>query len=274
MASNEMAELMTWLFFALLLDRVQLKLTSNDYLPGSFHPGYGIIDRVLKRKAYAPMAYRVLVPWLIGWNKENRFVWLYEPVKILLMAFSMWAASLTLGTLGGVILGILYCSTFWSDYWDVYVEVGCLALALTGQVELALLGAVLLGLSRETAPLVGVTYALVTGDIGVGLQLFAVSCAVLLAVRLYIGKKELYCERMMWRRNIKDLKTIFDNRPVYLGEMTLSVIISVLILIALSDFPTAWPVPLALLVMGWLMGRAAETRIFAGCFLWLIPILM
>ncbi|MEA1998254.1 MAG: hypothetical protein U9N61_02860, partial [Euryarchaeota archaeon] len=261
---------MKWMFFALILDRVQLKLTAGAYKYSPFRSGYAIIDKVLQRDAYAPMAYRWLMP-LLASSKKGRFVWVYEPLKIGMMAFSMWAASLILGVAGGLALGLMYCMTFWTDYWDVYIEVGAYALALTGQVELALLGAILLGLSRETAPLVGIIYALVTGDIGGGLQLIALSSAILLIIRLYVGKKKLYCERFMWRQNIRDVKDIFENHPFYLGEITMTLITTALTIIAILQFPPGWPVCLVLLLAGWLMGRAAETRIFAGCFLWIIP---
>jgi len=271
---------MLWIILAIALDRVQLKLTSHAYKQSAYRSGYAAIDSVNQRKAFMPMAYRVLVPWLVwvierlGGKGKYRFEWVYELIKIGLMALALWSASLAIGVAGAVVLGIMLCMTFWSDYWDTYVEIAALAMAMTGNIGLAVVGTVLLGLSRETAPMVGIVYGLSTGRVGESIQLVALSCAVLLAVRLHVGRKKLYCERWMLKQNWQDLLELLHNKPIYLCEMFMTLIVTVLTIVAIFGRPVAWPVPAILLVAGWLMARAPETRVFASCYLWIAPLIL
>ncbi|MCK9600780.1 MAG: hypothetical protein M0R06_17195 [Sphaerochaeta sp.] len=266
---------MIYLLLAVLLDRVQFKLCAKSY--GNLYCGYGTIDSVNNRTALSPMAYRVLVPWLIAsveaWRpslKTQRLPALYEPLKIGLMALMLYSVDLALGREGTLLFCVLLGVTFYFDYFDFAPEVMALALALTGDVRLALLGGLFAALARETAPLGALTYILVTGDVGRGLQVFAAICAILLAVRLWVGHKKLYCERVLWRVNIQDVHKLFVNRPFYLSEISMSLLASALTLYAIvsGHAGAAWPVPLLLLGLGWTLARASETRVFSGCLLW------
>ncbi len=270
-----------WLLIALALDRVQLKLGQPSY--GSAYCGIGAVDAVNARAAQAPMAYRVLVPWLIGlaeWLipalKPHRLTLLYEPLKIGLLAFALAAAAAALGMKGALLVAALLPATFYFDYWDGAVELGALALALTGDVRWALIGGLLLALSRETAPLAAVTYMLVTHDVGCGLQVLSATLAVLLIVRLWAGRKPLYCDRWMVRINAQDVRRIAANRPVYTSEIAMSLGLTALTLGAVVSGRAgpAWPVPLAVLAAGWTMARAAEPRVFAPCLLWIVGALI
>jgi hypothetical protein len=75
----------------------------------------------------------------------------------------------------------------------------------------------------------------------------------------------------MWRQNWSELRGIGRNRPVYLGEMAMSLLVTALTLIVVvsGKAGTTWPVPLAILAAGWIFARASETRVFASCLLWI-----
>lgn len=274
---------MIWLLAALALDRVQLLVAdrNNCYAPSPYRSGYGAIDLVNSKKAFSPMAYRVLVPWLIAILERLfhtpikwRLTLWYEPIKIMIMAVALWGCSLAIGPVGALLVGCMWCVTFWTDYWDGYIEIAALAFAMTGRIELAVVGAVMLGLSRETAPLVGLTYFLVTGDFGSSLCLFTVSFSILSAVRICVGDKKLYCSRWMWRQNIIDLKAFFCNRPWFISENAFSVYVTLAIFLLPVYGDPGWQIAAILVIMGWLMGRAAEVRIFGGALVWIVGMMV
>ena len=269
-----------YLIAALALDRVQLKLGQPSYR--NEYCGMGAIDSINARTAQAPMAYRVLVPWIVGGIeklfpnlKPHRLTALYEPLKIGLLALALAAAASALGTTRALWIAALLPATFYFDYWDAAVELLGLALALTGRIEYALIGALLLALARETAPLVALTYMLVTRDVGRGLQVLSATLAVMLAVRLWVGRQPLYCERVLGRHNWRDLRDLRRNRPFYSSESAMSLGLTALTVAAVitGRAGPAWPVPLILLALGWTLARAAETRVFGGCLLWAVLVL-
>lgn len=270
---------MIWVVLAWMLERVALKIGAFSY--GVVYNGVGAIDPTFSRESKAPMAYRVLVPWLVrlaeraGVPRERRLTWLYEPLKIVLTGLALASVSRALGRGAALFVAAALPATFLYDYWDWTGEMGGLALALSGSWPLAFAGGLWAALSRpETALLVPVTYFLRTWDLWGVLVITLETLATLLFVRGWVGDRPLYCDRWMWRVNLQDLRTIMANRPVYLGEMSMSVGITVLTLAAACTGRAGWTVivPILLLAAGWTMARAAETRVFASCLLW-IPFL-
>jgi hypothetical protein len=269
---------MMWLVIAWALDRAQLKIGAGTY--GSSYCGIGCVDGVNQRTAQAPMVYRVLVPWLIWLGeriapaaKRDRLALLYEPLKITLMALALWATSEALGERSALLLAALLPLTFYFDYWDWAGEVAGLALALTGQWQMAMAGGCVAVLSRpETSPLVAVTYTLVTQDWLGGALIGAATAALWGVIRWRQGSHVLYRERVMWRVNLADVRGLLRNRPAYLGEISMSLGLTALTLLAVVSGRAGWtfPVPLALLGSGWLLARAAETRVFTSCLLWVV----
>lgn len=268
---------MMWLIVALALERASLMLTAHSYR-SRFTAGYGSLATTSNREALAPIAYRVLVPWIVmGMEalfprlKGHRLPALYEPLRIGLIALALTVAEQAIGTRGALIVAALLPATFLFDYWDWTVELLALAAALTGNMQLTILCAGLLGLARPmTTPLVGITYGLVTHDpIGTALALIAGQLAVS-AVRVYVGKRPMDYPWRMWRTNLQDVLNLFCNRPFYLSEIFLSMGLSlwVLLTVATGKAGAAWPVPLALTAAQWIMPRAAETRSMAACLLW------
>jgi len=268
---------MIWFVLAWFLERVHLKVGAFSY--GIEFSGIGAIDDVLDGTAKAPMAYRVLVPWLIDLVericptlKPHRLSVLYEPLKIALTGCALWAVAYGLGVRSALLIAAMLPATFLFDYWDWTGEMIGVALAFSGMPGWVAAGGMVAAMSRpETALLGSVVYWLETRDAAGALWGAGATLATIVAVRLITGKRELYCERWMWRQNWQDLQAILQNRPVYLGEISISLLVTVLTLVSVvsGKAGASWPVPVALLVAGWTMARAAETRVFSVCLLWI-----
>jgi len=237
------------LLFALCLARAQ-------YLAGKFNMrakwnGYGAIESIQNKTADAPMAYRVLIPWLIGKPTLAK----YEAFQIALITAALYSVYLAWGVPVMLVAGLLLTITFFYDYWDWTPEMIGLSLALVS-FPAAMLGVVLHGMSRETAPLVGVAYALHSGDWLGGVVIAYAGFAVLWMVRKIQGKHPLYCDRWMITRNWKELKA---GKPASL----ISVGVSALALVGAWTRIDGLVVPV-LLVAGWTMAVSSETRVFSA----------
>lgn len=218
--------------------------------------GYGAILSVQDKVAAAPMAYRVLVPWLIGTPSVIK----YEVFRFALIYLTLISLYLAWGFQVTLISAVLITVTMYFDYWDWCSELIGFSLALVS-FPLALFGVVIHGLSRETAPLVGLVYFLHTGDWIGGAILFLDGLVVLWVVRKIQGDHPLYCKRWMYLENLNMLK----GGKVITGQWSVYVSV-VLCSLALAG---AWGrmdgliVPL-LIGAGWLMAKANETRIFVS----------
>lgn len=266
-----------WLLLAWVTDRVQLSMCARNY--GAPWNGVGAIDRVLAKTALAPMAYRVLMPWLVGlveriypharsWRIEG----VYEPLKILMMAWAFWGCELAIGREGALLVIVLLSTTYLYDYWSWAPEMAALAFALSGNLPLAIVGAVLGALSKpETALLAPLTYLFVTWD-WLGAVLIGAAVVIPWAgVRLWAGQHKLYCERWTWRKNLRCVQVWHKNHPVYFGSIVMSGLLSVLTLgvVVTGRGGPAWPVPLLLLGAGWTMALVNETRVLAPLLIWI-----
>lgn len=261
---------------ALALARVGLALTRTTY--ASTYHGYGCLDAVAARQAEAPQAYRILMPWLIAvaerlWPslKSYRLTALYEPLRLVALAWALWLTGQAVGERGALLVAVLLPVTFYFDYWDWVFELAGLAGALTGNLGAALAGGVLHAASRETAPLGPLVYGAVSGDWAGMMWLLLVVGTEMLLIRLYVGRRPLNCGRWLWRLNWWDLKNLFRrNRPWYLSEMAMALLLTGLTLVAVATGRAgpSWFAPMVLLLTGWTLGRAAEVRVFAGCLLW------
>lgn len=264
-----------WLFVALMIDRAQLVLCASSY--GNPFCGVGTVDGVNQRATSAPMAYRVLVPYVIGFIERlipslaQHRIMVYEMLKVMMMAVMLWVIEQNFSLSVALLLAALLPVTFMYDYWDWIIELGSLALAMSGHLIGATIGGVLTGLSRETAPLIALTYLLKTQDIGGAMLITLVIAATLVAVRLWVGKRALYCDRFMIKRNIAEIRHMFKCNPFFTSNIAMSLIVTMLtiaIVIGGNAGPT-WPIPLICLAAGWTMAIATETRVFAACLLWI-----
>lgn len=235
------------LILALVLARVQY-LSARSL--NSRWNGYGVIEQVQKKTIDAPMVYRVLVPWLIGKPTMAK----YQAFQVALITSALYSVFLAWGLPVMLISAVLIAGTFYYDYWDWAAELIGFSLAFVS-LPAALIGVVIHGLSRETAPLVGLAYALRFGDILGGILIAALGFTVLQLVRYIQGRHPLYCDRWMYRRNWLEL------RKPRLGTPWYSVILSVLALFGAWGYLPGLVV-LPVIAAGWLMAVTAETRVF------------
>ena len=277
-------------FLAWCVERAHMIMGAPNY--GTIYNGFGAIEGVNHRKIPAPMAYRVLVPWVIGLierfykDKERahreRVVW-YQAVKTVLTALGLYAVMLGWSIPTAMLVTVMLCLTFKHDYWDYAVELMAIGFAIHGNLALALTGAVLYGFSRETAPLAAVAYLTCTGDWAGSLAVLAAAVTPLLGVRLYVGKRKLYCERWMWRVNLALLRDLLKWRPVWYGEVTISLVMTLILLVGVlagygfdnySYQNLTYLVPIMATGAGWLMAKADEPRVFIAAFPWVAAIVL
>lgn len=269
-----------WLLVALCVDRVCLKMTGPHY-KSEFSAGYGSIDPVWRKTSKAPIAYRVLVPWLVRGAerlipalKPMRLTALYEPIRIIALALALAASEYALGRPAALLVAALLAATFLFDFADWPFELLSFALALSGNMTLCILAVFLHGLARpETAPLAVITYSLVTGDlVGSALAAFSAFLAIVLA-RGIVGKKPLVMPLgTSFRLNAQDLRDLFKNRPFYLSETFISLtLIGVTVAVVLAGRAgQAWPVPMAICgAQVFWQARIGETRSLTPALLWI-----
>ena len=277
-----LALIMAWAF-----ERVTLIITAGNL--GQPYNGFGCIDAVNKRLTFAPMAYRVLIPWMIWiWEKflvitkskdetikKTRITW-YSVFRILLTALAFWAVMTAWDIKTGLVLVVLLLPTIKFDYWDYAGEITGLALAMTGNLALALPGVVIHGLSRETVLLAPVAYYLKTGDMLGSVGLLCAGTVVLVLVRLWAGKRPLYCDRWMIKTNWHNFKQFWKYWPLHTSDMVITLGYSLFMVLILCNIvnnnqnldPT-YVIPLVIFGTGWVMARADETRVFSAALPWL-----
>jgi hypothetical protein len=237
------------LSLALCLARVQY-LAVKFNMASRFN-GYGAIAAVQAKTADAPMVYRVLVPWLIGKPTMAK----YQALQVTFITAALYSVYLAWGLPVMLVTAILLTCTFFFDYWDWAVELAALSLALVS-FPLAIAGVILHGMSRETAPLVGLVYALRFQDWLGGLLVALLGFAVLQFVRYVQGAHPLYCDRWMFKRNLRELKKPHMGSPYFSAGLSL--------LALAGAWLAGWDgliVPV-ILGAGWTMAVAAETRVF------------
>ena len=262
---------MFWFFIAFLLERVQLSIGIGRY-GSKWNCGIGTISNTLNKNTASPMVYRVLIPWIIGaierisprakrWRLE-----IYEILKIVLLGTALWLIAWVWGWQVALIMAVLLPITFRSDYWDWSVELIGLSLGMTGDPLLASIGILLLGLSKETAPIVAIVFYSVTLDAPMTLVLLAIYGLEYAALRWIQGNHKLYCDRWMIKKNLKDLKGLIQMRPAFLHDLSMTLIITGLAIVAMLQFPAGWIVIPVILAAGWSLAIAQETRVFVIVF--------
>ena len=238
------------LLFAICLARGQYMVSKFNLLaPWS---GYGAIQGVLNKDSDAPMVYRVLAAWIIGKGYQ---LWKYQIFMTTMIWLSLIAVYLAWGLHITLLSTILITITLWYDYWDWTAEMIGLSLALVS-FPLALFGTIVHGLSRETAPLVGLVYALHSGNYLLGTILTLVALSTLFLVRMIQGRHKLYCKRWMILDNIELIKK---------GNIATWISI-VIITIYLFSIPLRMESLglLPLVLAGLTMAKINETRVFIG----------
>lgn len=274
---------MDYVIFLLLgwaFERAALIISAPNY--ESPFNGFGAIDSILKGKAKAPMAYRVLVPWLVGLLEKTGMerIAIYQPAKVILNAAAFFLIYKVFGLVPALIAVILLLLTVKFDYWDWQAEIIGVMAALTGNLPVAIAGGVIHGLSKETAPLVPLAYLITTGDV-LGTLAVLVATAVALALpRLIYGDKPMYCKRIQAPYNL-ELFQQFTNPGMWRwGQwyhtdifIALAITGGAAASVAIRGSPDGL-IPAAILAAGWTMAKADETRVFALAMPWIASVLV
>lgn len=267
-----MSAVVVSLFLGWALERAQMIVCANNY--GSPFNGFGCVEQVNKKNAAAPMAYRVLVPWLIAVVEKlfpkvrGKRIVVYQVIKVVLNGFAIWSVWQAWGFETALLTCFLLVLTFRFDYWDWTLEIAGISLAMTGNLTLAVVGVFLHGLSRDTAVLVGAAFFLKTGDIYASLILCSLAALIWVSLRAIIGERPLYCKRWMIFENIGLIKGIMEWDLFFHAEPVISTAITALTLAAAMFFPVGWVIPVIILIAGWTMGKADESRVFCAALPW------
>jgi len=249
----------------LVVSLVELQI-SRDNLGTPFN-GYGALGDTWHRRNQAPMRYRALMAWLIGWMPDSRArLVLYLLARAIMTATTLFLAEAVLGDWRWMALALVATSRF--DYWEHYPElVGILGI-LSGNPYWAAIGAVGWGLSRETAWM-ALPMAAATGQWWALMALPALA-----AVRIGQGRAELYCERWtFWALNWPDIQSVrarFDPYP----PIAIILSIGALVVPLWGDMSwalqrTAWAAPI-FVVAAWTLARPREIRILLPTAIWMI----
>ncbi len=244
---------------------------------GSSWNGFGAIDLTVQRKAKAPMAYRVLVPWLVAavermfHTPPTRRIDIYQAAKLALTTVALWAVAQAWGISVMGVTALLMLATIKYDYWSYAPELAGVALAWTGDPLLAVAGGILAGLSKETAPIVPITFWFATGGNLWCIPVALATIMTMILVRLNVGRRPAYTSLWKLPTNLKkyfarDPNTgkliFFLYQPLFYSDVFISLLITLLVVGAVVAGVPGWPVALAITGAGWTMALADETRVF------------
>lgn len=222
--------------------------------------GLGALRRAGPKQA-APMVYRVLaLPF-------RRSAWCYLIFKFATTWGALVCIMYAWGERSALITAVILPLTFWYDYWDWPIELAGVAMAASGNLPAAVLLAVAWGMSRETAPLSGMIYFLATWDALGGLVLVGVAFLTMTAVRAWVGRRGLYCDRWMVRVNIGLLQK--GNIRAWASVILCGLIIAAAVVSLRPDTL----VPLVIIAAGASMGKLDETRLFSAAIPYLARML-
>lgn len=263
MANILLAILIGWAF-----DRVQMLITAPNY--GSMFNGFGAIDLTYKKEIKAPMAYRVLVPMLvIGFEKlfktdiKYRSI-IYQNIKVFFVIVAAWSVIYVFGVVAALLTFTILLATIQYDYWDWPIELAAVVLAAGGHFFPALIVGVLYAFSRETAPIIGLIYFVATKDVERAFILTALIVSIMSSVRAVVGKRPLYCDRVMIKTNLNLFKNFLKWKPFAYSTLFTSVVITAGTVLSVVVNPEYW-YSLIFIGAGWVLAKADEPRIFSAC---------
>lgn len=261
-------EILMAILIGLCFDRAQMGISLANY--DALFNGFGAIDLTVKKNIKAPMAYRVLVPFLVVWverllkTKPEYRMFIYQAFKAFFVVLAVWSVIHVFGLLVALITFIILLATIQYDYWDWPIELAAVVLAAGGMFVPALLVGILFAFSRETSLITGFVYLAATGDWIGALIITAIIGVILFGIRWFIGKRELYCERFMWKYNLSLFKNFFKWKPFLYSPLFVSSAITIGTVLSVLVMPKYFPA-LILLLAGWILAKADEPRIFSAC---------
>jgi hypothetical protein len=247
---------------------------------GTPYNGIGAVLGTLEQENDAPMRYRVLVPWLaFAWARALDGlglyplfpVWLYQVVKTAMVTGSLAIVEALAGPVAMGLAAVLVASTFEYDYWSSYAELVGVGLILLGRPWSVGLGALVWGLSKETAVLAPVVAYAAGGNVSLGM----LGPGLRILVRLVQGPATLYCERWTWRAyNVPDLRQAWARQDAGVAlsvAWTVVTVAAVGWLVWRGEGVVARTAPVALAWVGaaWVVARARETRVMLPTVIWL-----
>src|SRR5690606_16529529 len=140
-------ELLFALLIGLCFDRAQMGISLANY--DSLFNGFGAIDLTVKKNIKAPMAYRVLVPFLVIWIEKilktdvKYRMFIYQAIKAFFVVLAAWSVIHVFGIMVALITFIILLATVQYDYWDWPIELAAVVLAAGGLFVPALLVGIL-----------------------------------------------------------------------------------------------------------------------------------
>jgi len=287
---------MIWLPLAAMFMWVE-KMFLGERFETSTKAGFGATPYVWLRQIQAPMSDRVLMAWLnkfsgILYTKitGKPFIWRSaEHVKIYLfwkwvfVALPLVMMHYMFGFSAACFLALAWALVWQHEYWCVYVEALCFLLVLTASLPLALLAAVLGGLSRESVFLIVPMYVFVTGDYLGGIGIAAVFALTYWLKRRWVGERTRYVHtfalwsNLVWGWWLKRMKQVKHGSMGYMPYGVFWILLAVAV---------AWmPMPLVLtqtagcmlvlvLFSGPLWGFLWEPRTIVNAAIWIGPALI
>ena len=264
--------MITELLFALLIglcfDRAQMGISLANY--DALSNGFGTIDMTVRKKIKAPMAYRILVPYMVTWTEKllktdpEYRIFIYQAFKSFFVMLAAWSVIHVFGIMVTLITFIILLLTVHYDYWDWPIELAAIVLAAGGLFIPALIVGILFAFSRETSLITGFVYLVSTGDWTGAIIITAIIGVILFCVRFFIGKRELYCDRFMWKYNLGLFKNFFKWKPFLYSPLFVSAAITIGTIVSVAFMPQYWFI-LPMLVAGWVLAKADEPRVFSAC---------
>ncbi len=262
-----MESLILFLVVGWAFERAHMIISAPNY--ESVYNGYGAIDSVNDRSAAAPMAYRVLFPLLVRALERTgaRRIAIYQGLKVIFSVLTFWSIAQAFGTGPALLSAIILLLTVRFDYWDWMPELIGVCLCLTGRIELAIPGAALAILSKETAWICPLAFVLGGGEGVLAIPLAALVAGIGFAVRFYVGKRPMYCPRWQLPYNL-GLFYQFRERSFWSWGQWFHQDVFIACALTLLGLAAAWKagpaglVAVAFLGAGWTMAKADETRVF------------
>ncbi len=253
--------------------------------------GFGCIDDVLAKRAAAPMAYRVLMPLLVA-KIPKRFQLIAYALFQFIGIFLLLLTCKTLISLQfAILLGALVTATMRFDYWDWIPEMGALVSCVAGDPVLAMSWSAAAALSRETSVILPLVWFASGHDIRNALFILADVASLMFLVRIWQGKKKMYCDRIMISKNGEEihkwLMSSLHPKPngdvwhpaliathrlgaVFASDMTVTIVLTAGAVLSAAHFGIPHGLaPVVLAAAGWIFAIARENRVMGPTLIWI-----
>jgi hypothetical protein len=253
--------------------------------------GFGCIDDVILKRADAPMAYRVLMPLLVAKIPKNLQLIAYALFQIVGIFLLLLTCKVLVSLQFALLLGVLVTVTMRFDYWDWIPEMGAFVSCVAGDPVLALSWSAAAALSRETSVILPLVWIASGHDLRNALFILADVALLMFLVRIWQGKKKMYCDRIMISKNGEEVHrwmlsslhpkpngdmwspaTIAEHKlgAVFLSDMTVTIMLTVGAILSAAHFGIPHGLaPAVLAAAGWTFAIARENRVMGPTLIWI-----